>query len=223
MLRRKFVFLGSCFSLGAVAVSSVCFAEPTSGWRAIGPSERTFSARTVDGRIFTFGVRDCVRTNNANETGVVLSVYRPDRSVVRTCIAATDLPEFSDTALLGYKTLHLKGWGDFVGWIQSVADWARQAGRVINRIVSAIRNVSEATLRLIKAILTAFDEFSGRVATELEALAGAAAAGDYALKVRDSTMLAGTLADRVFRALQATATTPQRVQAIANAIVAQPR
>lgn len=223
MKRRTFVLVGSCFSLGLVAMTGVCSGEPTSGWRAVGAAERTFIARTVDGRMFTIGVRDCVRANNANETGVVLSVYRPDRSVIRTCVAAKDLPEFSENAFVGYKTLHLKGWGSLTGWIQSVADWARDAVSTINRIVSSIRNVSEATIKLIRAILSAFDEFSGRLATELEALAGAAAAGEYAIKVRDSTLAGGTLADRVFRALQSTASTPQRVQAIANAIVAQPR
>lgn len=211
------------FALSLLALSAFCLGESTSGWRATGAPERTFTQWTVDGRVFTIGVRDCVRTNNAKENGVVLSVYRPDRSVVRTCIASRDLPEFSDNAASGYRTLHLRGWGSLGSWISSVADWARDAGSIINRIVNSIRNISEAVKQLIKSIMAAFDEFSGRLSTELEALAGADSAGDYAMNVKDSTLIGGSLADRVFRALHGSATSPQRVQAIANAIVAQPR
>lgn len=218
----RLILLGSFLALGLVVLTADCFGEPTSGWRATGAPEKTFTAPTVGGRPFTIGVRDCVRVNG-NENGVILSVYRPDRAVIRTCIASRDLPEFSDNAALGYRTLHLRGWGALGGWISSVADWARDAGGVIDRIVNSIRNISDAFKQLIKSIMKAFDEFSGRVSTELEALAGADASGDYAVNVKDSALFGGALSDRVFRALQSTATRPERVQAIASAIVAQPR
>lgn len=236
MLSCIMLFLSiDVFSRGAAYGSCPCStlssgfhgAEPTNGWRAVGPPERRFGKHVPDGRYFEIGVRGCERISD-RARGVILSVYRPNRPPHRVVVAESDLPEFSADAITLNRSFYLRGWwSDLTDWIKDAAGWAKDAAGFIKDIAKELKDVWDAAAEIIasvKMILEMFDDASGKIAENLQADTDARSVHRYAESIHIENVSNGnaTVPDRIFNALRRTANTKKRMLGLAKGIMAIP-
>jgi hypothetical protein len=187
-MQKVVAMLLIAFGLAMAGTPSVRAEEPNANWKVTG-KEVTFQAKTTDGRTFTFGFADAKCRDG--RTGVVASVYRPNRAVERTIIPAGEMTEFQ----VGNRAFN-KSWLGSI--LDGIIDVLELGEKFIKETIKDLKDVAQSVKQIIEAMLRIFDRFSSLFSEGAKKAGGSKAVARYALAVQAANAVPGsTLADRM--------------------------
>ena len=177
LVQRQTVGFGlsllAILTIFGAATASISNAQSTNGWRAFGHEEIRFSKKVPGGRTFTLGFRNAEKVDAPHVKGVIVSVYRPNRVHERRLVPLSDVPEFS---------VQPRFFDDIIDVIEDIKDFFN-LDKIMD-VIDSIKGLGNAVKDAIKAVVSAFKEFSALISEALGNDTKAKAVARYARAVR---------------------------------------